>query len=59
MHVDPPLIPLIKSKNDERWDEDSLKLNFLEIIYQQSRIFINIELPYLITVSRRSSCCSL
>ena len=50
LHVGTPLIPLIKSKNNGKFEDILLKLCWVEIQRQKSRTSLNLKWPCLIMV---------
>ena len=58
MHVEPLLVPLIKSNNDRNLDRDCVKIKLLRVTTAESSYLYEFKLTFLTAESRRSSCCS-
>ena len=58
VHMDPPLIPLIKGNNDDKSDKYYVKITLCRDTTSESHTSMNKHWPCFITAIRRSSGCS-
>ena len=57
IHVEPLLIPLIKSNIDKKTGKNMLKLNYVEVLRHKIWNSMNLKWPCLLMVIWRSSRC--
>ena len=57
IHVDPPLIPLLKVRIIQKQKKMVSKLKHLGILCQKNWVYLSLKWPCLITASKNSSCC--